>query len=101
MTEIQEVANGLRLEVTADGPAYLVLAQHWYPGWEVIVDGAARGAPLRTNYVFQGVTLSAGPHTVEVRFAPLPWRVGWALAALGWLLLFVGLAAALIRRPAR
>jgi uncharacterized membrane protein YfhO len=95
------VPNALRLEVTADGPAYLMLAQYWYPGWNVIVDGMKQGAPLRTDYVFQGIPLDAGAHTVEVRFAPPLWRVGWVLAAAGWVLIIAGCAVAWFRRSQR
>jgi hypothetical protein len=99
VTGIRTSPNRLSVDVVADGPAFLVLSQHWYPGWEVYVDGALQGAPLRTNYVFQGVALPAGTHTVEVRFAPPLWRAGWVLAALGWLLFAGGVAYALLRQP--
>ncbi len=82
VTEIASAPNRLTLKVNADGPALLVLSQVWYPGWQVVVDGQARGAPLRTDYLFQGVPLETGSHTVELHFTSPLWRLGWVLAGV-------------------
>lgn len=78
--------NGLQVQVTADAPAFLVLSQYAYPGWQAWIDGAPVGAPLQTDYAFQGVQVPAGAHVIELRFGSQPWRIGWLLAALGWAL---------------
>ncbi len=75
-------ANGLSLQATVKVPALLVLSQVWYPGWHVWVDGAPYGQPLRVDYLFQGVSLSAGSHRIELRFQPPLWRIGWIVAGL-------------------
>ncbi len=90
-------ASQLTFTVNADGPVVLVVSQVWYPGWQVRVDGQARGAPLRTDYIFQGVALAAGSHTVELRFAPQLWTVGWAVAGLTMAALLIA-AVVLARR---
>ena len=95
VSDVRNVPNGLSLRVTADGPVLLVISQAWYPGWQVRVDGQSNGAPLRTNYAFQGVIIPAGAHQVELRFEPALWRWGWALAAFG---LIVCIAALIISR---
>ncbi len=80
VSEIRSSPNRLSMQVTADGPALLAVSQVWYPGWQVWIDGRAQAAPLRTNYLFQGVPVPAGTHQVELRFAPTLWRIGWVLA---------------------
>jgi hypothetical protein len=80
VSEIRSSPNRLSMQVTADGPALLAVSQVWYLGWQVWIDGRAQGAPLRTNYLFQGVPVPAGTHQVELRFAPSLWGIGWALA---------------------
>lgn len=90
--DLRSKPNGLALRVVADGPALLIVSQAWYPGWQVQIDGQDHGAPMRANYAFQGVAVPAGTHQVELRFAPILWRFGWALAALG----LIALVAALI-----
>jgi hypothetical protein len=59
-----------RAEIVADtpGPAVLVLADTYYPGWQAIVDG--RGAPvLAANGLVRAAPLPEGGHVVEMRFA--------------------------------
>ncbi len=79
---VRSVPNGTVLEVSSDGPSLLLVSQVWYPGWEAWVDGQNRGRPLRVDYLFQGVEIEAGAHTVELRFSPSLWRTGWILAGL-------------------
>lgn len=90
VTEIRYRANRLTMRVTADGPAFVVVSQIWYPGWQAWVDGKPVGPALRTDYLFQGVQAPAGEHQIELRFEPVAWRVGWGLAGVG----VIGLLAA-------
>jgi hypothetical protein len=80
VSDIRSGPNRLSMRVSADGPALVVVSQIWYPGWKIFIDGQPQGAPLRVNYLFQGVPAPAGTHQVELRFEPVLWRVGWALA---------------------
>ena len=98
VTEIASAPNRLMFKVNADGPALLVLSQVWYPGWQVTVDGQAQGSPLRTDYLFQGVPLEAGSHTVELRFTSPLWRLGWVLAGVALIVLLVGSLLVVLRR---
>jgi hypothetical protein len=76
------------------GQGLLVLSDNQYPGWNATVDG--RSVPIeRVDYLFRGVRVGPGSHTVEFRYQPLSFRVGWivslvslvalaATAAFGW-----------------
>jgi hypothetical protein len=70
------------LDVALDAPGALVLADTWYPGWQVTVDGEP-AALLRANYLFRAVLLPAGQHSVlfEYRPATLSRGAGISLAA--------------------
>jgi hypothetical protein len=98
VTEIASAPNRLTLKVNADGPAFLVVSQLWYPGWQVTVDGQARGAPVRTNYLFQGVPVEGGSHTVELQFTSPLWRIGWVLAGVAVVVILVASLFVLLRR---
>ncbi len=89
-----------RVEVEADGPGLLVLADPDYPGWVATVDGTP--APIvRADYLFRGVPLPAGRHAVAFAFRPRSYLIGRAVS-LGTLAV-VGLATAigLIRQRRR
>ncbi len=78
------------LSVSADGAGWLVLADTWWPGWEARVDGA-RVPVARAYGNFRAIPVGPGRHRVEFVFRPGSWRLGWALAGAG-LLLLVGAA---------
>lgn len=71
-------AGGSRLEVRAEGPGLLVLAQGWDPGWSARVDGR-EAAIVRVNHAQIAVPLAAGTHRVALRYRAR------GLAAGAWL----------------
>jgi len=93
----KEVATDrLALEVTAKGPACLVVADADYPGWEATIDGKASPI-LRANLAFRALEVPAGTHQVEFRFRPSSARHGLIASTL-FLLLSIG-AAVYRRKP--
>jgi hypothetical protein len=77
-----EVARGggSRVEVRAEGPGLLVVAQSWDPGWSASVDGRP-AAVLRVNHAQIGVPLAAGTHRVALRYRARGLVAGAWLAA--------------------
>jgi hypothetical protein len=78
--------NDLTLRVRADGPAFVVLSEIYYPGWNVYVDGL-RTELYRVNYLLRGFSVLPGIHEVQMRYEPLSFYLGLAIAAVGCLLL--------------
>ena len=79
-------AHEVRLRVDAPGPGFLVLADTFYPGWRVEVDG--RPAPLlRANVAQRAVRLGPGTHQVRFRFRSRPVLWGTVISAVSALLL--------------
>jgi hypothetical protein len=67
--EQQEEAdpNHLRLHVTSDRAALLVIADNWFPAWHATVDG--KDAPvLRAYHTLRAIPVQAGEHTVEMYY---------------------------------
>jgi uncharacterized membrane protein YfhO len=85
-------AMGSRIEVRAEGPGVLVLAESWDPGWTAEVDGRAADV-VRVNHVQMGVPLPPGMHRVDFRYHARGLAPAAALAALA----AAGLAAALLK----
>ncbi len=87
-------ATRVTLRVNAPAPAYLVLADAWYPGWAAVVNGEA--TPIyRANIMFRAVAVPAGESQVAFQFEPQLWRVAlwlglaiWGIVAGIWLWLW-------------
>jgi hypothetical protein len=73
----------VRIHVESDGPAWLLLTDTFYPGWEATVNGEE--APIyAADLLFRAVAVPAGSSTVEFAYNPASWRWGVriSLAAL-------------------
>ena len=55
--------------------AILVVGEKFYKGWRATVDGN-NVEIYPVDHVLRGVYLAPGSHTVEMRFDPLPFKVG-------------------------
>lgn len=86
------------LEIEAERPGLLVLADAWFPGWKVSVDGHER--PIhRVNHAFRGVLVQPGDREVIFTYAPDSFRTG-AWVSIAALLLILALAGIFqLRRP--
>lgn len=95
------------IDVRALRRAELVLSDLSYPGWQATVDGQRRRVD-RVDYLFRGVPVDGGHHTVEFRYRPGSWTAGRVITLLGVLALLgalgVGLRTTRLRawnRPVR
>jgi hypothetical protein len=79
----------------------LVLTDVHFPGWKATVDGV--DVPVeRVDYLLRGVVVPAGEHTVELRYEPTSWRIGWIVSVAATLvLLAILLVGVRARRPRR
>lgn len=81
------------IKANAAEPAYLVLADSFFPGWIAQIDG--QDAPIyRADGNFRAVRVPAGEHTVRFKYSPISFRVGAVMsliAAIAVALAFVGL----------
>jgi hypothetical protein len=79
---ISKYENSLvRIEASLNRPGILVLADSFYPGWEVYVDGK-KSQIQRANFFFRGVLLPAGQHRVEFKYEPYSFRLGFILSLI-------------------
>jgi Bacterial membrane protein YfhO len=67
------------VEAALERSGVLVLNDSNYPGWEVDVDGH-KGKMLDANYLFRGVYLAPGRHTVRFTYNPQSFRIGVAFS---------------------
>jgi hypothetical protein len=70
------------LRATATAPGFLLLADEFFPGWTVTVNGVTRPV-VRANHTFRLVEVPAGESEVVFIFRPLSLRIGAAVSLLG------------------
>lgn len=74
-------ANRVIITVRANKPAFLVLSDTYYPGWQARIDGEDARI-YRANYTFRGVKVPQGTHTLEFRYEPMSLRIGIWIAVV-------------------
>jgi hypothetical protein len=79
--------NRINIRVSTDHPAWLVLSEVWYPGWQARLDGKPISI-LRANYLFRAVHIPRGNHELTFIYKPLSFWVGCALTSISSIILF-------------
>jgi hypothetical protein len=94
-------SQDVQIEASLDRSGILVLNDTAYPGWNVSVDGRP-AAWVEANYMFRGVFLSPGKHTVRFQYQPKSFSRGATISGLTAAgLLAFGFIAPLRRRVKR
>ena len=84
---VEAVPTRWRVLVGAGSDDTVVVANPYYPGWRVLVDGRRQRLALQPGQPIE-VPVTAGVHTVELVYRPESLSLGCVLALLG----FLGLA---------
>ena len=97
----REKNGNISIELTADAPGVLVVAESSYPSWRVFVDGEEKKC-LYLNIFFLGVEIDEGKHRVVLQYRPRYYHLFLfiSLASLG-LLILVGSFCRRFTRPAK
>jgi hypothetical protein len=72
------------IEVEAQEPSLVVVAQTYYHNWRIYMDG--QPSPLlRANIAFQAFQVSAGRHHVQLIYEDRAFETGAAISIVAWL----------------
>jgi hypothetical protein len=82
--------DDVRVHTSADGDAWLVLSDTYYPGWTASIDGQPTTV-LRGDVLFRVVPVPSGEHDVQLRFEPGSVKLGLVISAV----CLIGVVAAL------
>jgi hypothetical protein len=82
VTVVHSEPQRVVLRATLRTAGLVVLADVYYPGWIVTVDGRPAEI-LRTNRAMRGVALPAGKHDLMFLYRPLSFRLGLGLSLIG------------------
>ncbi|HEY5044183.1 MAG TPA: hypothetical protein VIK53_19605, partial [Verrucomicrobiae bacterium] len=85
------------IEVDAQEPSLVVVAQTYYHNWEARLDNSDQWDPLllRANVAFQAVQVPAGKHAIHLFYQDRAFEIGAAVSSIGWI---ASLSALLILR---
>jgi hypothetical protein len=76
----------VELRATLERPGLVILADTYYPGWHLTIDG--QSAPIfRANRMMRGAAVPAGRHTLVYTYEPNSFRIGAIISAVGGILL--------------
>lgn len=82
---------------TSGGGGWLVLADAYFPGWQVQVDGQPERL-YKANGNFRAAWVPPGEHRVVFRYSPMSFKVGLLASFVGAMALLLALAAWLWRQ---
>ena len=71
-------STSVTVRTRANGPAWLVLAESWFPGWTATIDGQP-ALLLRANLSQRAVPVPGGEHVVRFQLRSRPVRLGLAV----------------------
>jgi len=75
------------IKIKTNKEALLVLADTYYPGWTVYVDGKEKEI-IKANYMFRGVVIGPSAKRVVFSYEPSIYRVSFRFAGLSLLAMF-------------
>lgn len=78
---VQYTNHQVTIHASLNGSGVLILADSYYPGWRVYVNGEEKEI-LRANFFFRAVPLSEGEHLVEFRYQPRSFTIGLAISLI-------------------
>lgn len=88
VTEFLSEGDRMLYKTRTDGTGVLVLAQTFYPGWKVFIDGTEQKL-LRVNHTLSGVVVPEGEHDVAYYYWPESFVFGAYLSIIGIVVLFL------------
>ena len=88
------------IEVQADTPSLVVVAQTWYHNWRAEVDGNPARL-LRANHAFQAVEIPEGRHRVQLIYRDRAFEIGALVSLLALLASLICVATPFRQKTAR
>ena len=94
---VEDTPNRVVVRTTSSAPGWLVLADTYYPGWRVTVNGELADI-LPANLAFRAVAIPAGESEVVFMYQPRSWALGVGLSGMAWMGWLVVAAVGYVRR---
>jgi hypothetical protein len=76
---VEDKGSSVEIRTSGKKPAFLVLADYYYPGWQASINGRPTHI-FRTNYIQRGIVLPSGDNIVRFEFRPMRFYAGGAIS---------------------
>jgi hypothetical protein len=87
------------LKTVSSATSLLVVSEVYYPaGWDAYIDGN-KTEIYKTNYILRSVIVPAGMHTIEFKFDPPMYQLGYTLSRIGWGIALLVILVGLFQQP--
>jgi len=91
-------SQDIEIKVTATGNNLLFISDTYYPkGWKAYINGKETEI-YRLNYLFRGVIIPQGSHTLLMKFEPATFTLGKTISLITNLIILGGIILYLIRQ---
>jgi hypothetical protein len=90
LSVVKNIANERVLDVTTDKDAFLIVRENSHPDWKCYIDGKSEKI-YKANYIFYGVFVPAGKHTVRFVYESRVFNIAALLSFMGFIM-FLGLS---------
>jgi hypothetical protein len=82
--------NGtININYASKSNGWIVFRQTWYPGWEAIIDGIDKRDVQQVDFLFQGIYVPAGVHSLSIIYQPKSFLIGMWISLATLLLISV------------
>jgi len=91
-------SQDIEIQTRTAGNNLLFISEAYYPkGWKASVDGKETEI-LQLNYLFRGVVIPPGEHTLIMKFEPATFALGKTISLISNLIILCGIILILLRR---
>lgn len=80
---IRHGTDRVTIEAEMSCRGMVVLADTWFPGWRLKIDGQTAGEPVEVFGALRGIVVEGGKHTIDMIYRPLSILGGGAITLLG------------------
>lgn len=93
--------NSIIINYTSDKPGWIVVRQNWYPGWNAILDNEEELLIENVDYLFKGVRVPVGNHSIEFKYKPKSFSIGLFLSIISVILILLSQMSYSINRKSK
>lgn len=85
----QNNINEISINYSTKKEGWLVIRQLWFPGWNATLDSVENISIQEVDFMFQGLFVPAGTHTILLKYKPLSFTIGLYISLFSWIIFII------------